>query len=670
MLPAGDAVFRQGMMAHLRFLEQAQWWDRERLFAARDARLQSLMKTAYFEVPFYRALMDNARVTWRDFRSPEDLRKLPVVTKDMLRAGYPHLTTRDTGARAYETSSSGSTGANFHVREDAPTAGWYRAAFLLALEWAGWRIGEPHLQTGMTLDRTWDRRLKDRLLSCHYVSAFDLSDAHLDDTLALMERDRIRHLWGYPGSLYFLAQRALERGWNRPLQSVVTWGDSLYPRYRAAIERAFRVRVFDTYGCGEGIQIAAQCGHASHYHIFTPDVVVEFLDDEGAPAARGVTANLIVTRLWPGPMPLIRYRIGDLGVVGPEETCLCGRTLRAAGFDSGPRRRCGPDARRQPPHRAFLHRRAGALPRNRVLSGGAGRARRGSGAGGGGARLRCHARTRGRDRAAAARPRNGRHGHLRGAGEGDPGGAVRQAALRDPRNGSPAAMTVSVIVPCRNEIRHIHAFLRSLEAQQLPDGVDWEVFIADGMSRDGTRAVLEEYRAAHPFVTVIENRGEIVSTGLNEAIRRARGEVVVRMDVHTEYAPDYIAQCLAVLEETGAENVGGPARTMAAGYMQGAIARAYHSGFACGGARFHNPAYEGYVDTVTFGCWRRQTLLDLGLFDEALVRNQDDELNLRLVRRGGTHLAIAAHPLLVQAARLAAGRCSGNTASTGIGRCT
>ena len=197
-------------------------------------------------------------------------------------------------------------------------------------------------------------------------------------------------------------------------------------------------------------------------------------------------------------------------------------------------------------------------------------------------------------------------------------------------------MMLSVIVPCRNEIRYIHGFMRALLGQELPPGVEWEVLIADGHSSDGTRAVLEQYAARHGFLAILDNPAGIVSIGLNEAIRRARGEVVVRMDVHAAYAPDYVAQCLAVLEETGAENVGGPARSLPGeSYMQGAIAVAYHSPFGSGGARFHNIAYEGPVDTVAFGCWRRSTLLELGLFDEALVRNQDDELNLRLARRGG-----------------------------------
>lgn len=327
LLPAGDLVFRQGLMEHLRFLEKAQWWNREALHGWRDRALRDLMRIAWHEVPFYRALMDNAGVTWRDFSGAADLRRVPVVTKQMLRPGYPHLTTRDTGQKRYETSSSGSTGANFYVMEDARTAGKYRAAFLLALEWAGWSIGERHCQTGMTLDRSGDRKLKDALLRCHYVSAFDLGNAHLDSTLDLLDTYHIRHLWGYPGSLYFLAARALARGWNRPFQSIVTWGDNLYPRYRATIEKAFHARVFDTYGCGEGIQIAAQCGEGAHYHIFTTEVIVEYMDDRGEPVPPGETGHVVLTRLHPGPMPLIRYRIGDLAVRPAYDSCACGRAM-------------------------------------------------------------------------------------------------------------------------------------------------------------------------------------------------------------------------------------------------------------------------------------------------------------------------------------------------------
>ena len=193
---------------------------------------------------------------------------------------------------------------------------------------------------------------------------------------------------------------------------------------------------------------------------------------------------------------------------------------------------------------------------------------------------------------------------------------------------------VSVIVACRNEIGHIHKFLDSLSRQELC-GISVEVLIADGMSNDGTRRILEQHRGSNPNLRIIDNPEKIVSTGLNAAIRQARGETIIRMDAHSEYGPDYISRCLEVLNETNAQNVGGAARTRADGYCAQAIALAYGTNFACGGAKFHDVAYEGYVDTVPYGCWRKSTLEDLGYFDERLTRNQDDELNLRLVSAGG-----------------------------------
>ncbi|HEV8725282.1 MAG TPA: glycosyltransferase family 2 protein [Candidatus Binatia bacterium] len=187
---------------------------------------------------------------------------------------------------------------------------------------------------------------------------------------------------------------------------------------------------------------------------------------------------------------------------------------------------------------------------------------------------------------------------------------------------------------CRNERAHIEACVRSVLAQHSPAG-GFELIIADGMSDDGTRNILKRLAKEDPRLRVVDNPGRIVSCGLNAAIRAARGKIIARMDAHTEYAPDYVSQCLAALTETGANNVGGPARTRAHNYTQSVISAAYHSPFAVGGARFHNVNYEGYVDTVTYGCWRREVFDWIGLFDEELVRNQDDELNLRLIKAGG-----------------------------------
>jgi glycosyltransferase involved in cell wall biosynthesis len=196
------------------------------------------------------------------------------------------------------------------------------------------------------------------------------------------------------------------------------------------------------------------------------------------------------------------------------------------------------------------------------------------------------------------------------------------------------AVHVSVVVPCRNEIRHIRAFLESAIRQELGQ-IDMEVLIADGMSDDGTRQVLGEFEKTVAHLRVIENPEKIASTGLNRAIREAEGEIIIRMDAHTQYASNYVRSCVEVLNETNADNVGGPALTRADGYIAQAIAYAFHTPFASGGAKFRDPRYEGPVDTVTYGCWRKSTLQRIGMFDETQVRSQDDELNRRLVASGG-----------------------------------
>jgi succinoglycan biosynthesis protein ExoA len=193
---------------------------------------------------------------------------------------------------------------------------------------------------------------------------------------------------------------------------------------------------------------------------------------------------------------------------------------------------------------------------------------------------------------------------------------------------------VSVIVPCRNEVHSIRSSIESILAQQPPEG-DFEIVVADGISSDGTSAVLGSLMAQHSRLRVVKNAPGIVSTGLNAAIQAARGSVIIRMDAHTKYAPDYLVRCLDVLNRTGADNVGGPWRAVGREGVAQAIAASFHSWLSTGGGAAHKLTYEGLVDTVYLGCWRKTLFDKIGYFDEELVRNQDDELNLRIVRAGG-----------------------------------
>lgn len=194
--------------------------------------------------------------------------------------------------------------------------------------------------------------------------------------------------------------------------------------------------------------------------------------------------------------------------------------------------------------------------------------------------------------------------------------------------------TISIVVPCRNEVDYIDSCLRSIFQQEdVPGGI--EVIVADGLSDDGTRELLDEIRRGDQRLKIIDNHERNTAHGMNAGIRASRGRYVAIMGAHNRYATDYLRSAVEVLNETGADNVGGSMRCEGNSPIQKAIAGAHHSAFSVGGARWHDADYEGPADTVFGGVYRREVFDRIGLLDEELVRNQDDEFNLRLTRSGG-----------------------------------
>jgi len=193
---------------------------------------------------------------------------------------------------------------------------------------------------------------------------------------------------------------------------------------------------------------------------------------------------------------------------------------------------------------------------------------------------------------------------------------------------------VTVVMPIRNEGAFLAKSLGAVLDQDYP-AERMEVIVADGMSDDGTREAVEALRRKHPNLVLLDNSGRIVATGLNAAIRQARGRFVVRVDGHTVIAPDYVRRCVEALERTGADNAGGRMNAVGHGAFGEAVALATSSPFGVGGARFHYSEREEWVDTVYLGAWRREVFDRIGFFDEELVRDQDDEFNYRLRAHGG-----------------------------------
>jgi len=197
---------------------------------------------------------------------------------------------------------------------------------------------------------------------------------------------------------------------------------------------------------------------------------------------------------------------------------------------------------------------------------------------------------------------------------------------------------VSIIIPCRNEEKFIAKCLNSILANDYPKD-KLEVLIVDGMSEDGTREIVKEYS----FIKLLDNPKKIVPTAMNLGIKDAKGSIIIRMDAHNEYPKDYISEVVYWLEKSGADNVGGILVTLpgADTLKARAIAAALSSPFGVGNSMFRIGVTKAtYVDTVPFGAYRKEVFERIGLFDEDLVRNQDDEFNLRLIKNGGKILLV------------------------------
>lgn len=197
---------------------------------------------------------------------------------------------------------------------------------------------------------------------------------------------------------------------------------------------------------------------------------------------------------------------------------------------------------------------------------------------------------------------------------------------------------ISVIIPCRNEEKFIANTLESIINGSYPLE-KMEILIIDGMSDDTTREIVGKYEKKYPQIKLIDNPQKTVPYAMNYGIEEAKGEVIVRLDAHSIYPSDYIEKLVYWLEKLDVDNVGGVWDTTPANdsLEAKAIALATSHPFGIGNAQYRisNKKEPYEVDTVPFGCYKKEVFEKIGLFDTDLTRNQDDELNARLIQNGG-----------------------------------
>lgn len=197
-----------------------------------------------------------------------------------------------------------------------------------------------------------------------------------------------------------------------------------------------------------------------------------------------------------------------------------------------------------------------------------------------------------------------------------------------------ARPTISVIIPTLQEERYIDRCLRSLVKGNWPVD-DLEILVVDGGSTDGTRERVAAWNVCCPSVRLIDNPDRYVPQGINRGIEASRGEIVVFMGAHAEADPDWFHHVTEDLREhPEVAAVGGSWVIVGESAVGEAIARAQACVIGVGRNSYRNGVRPGYADTVVYGAYRREVFERHGLLDEEMVRDQDDELNVRLLARG------------------------------------
>ena len=327
ILPAGDLVLGYSVSKNLKFLQKSQWWSAGELKEFQNEKLRDLIKHAYANVPYYHNLFNERKLKPGDIKTADDLAKLPVLTKEIVRKNYPHnIVARNVPQRQFMfLGSSGSTGEplQYYITKDSYS--FNVACALRGWTWTGYRLGDKYVKISQNPREGLINKIQDKLHRCVYVHSQSLTPRNIIDIVEKIRRSNAVLVRGYPSTLYVLSEYIKKQGINdiRP-SAVTTTGEILFPRMRKLIEEQFHCNVFDSYS-GEGGANVAQCEAHQLYHISAEYAFTEFIRDGESVQGEG-RGEVVSTDLWNYAVPFIRYNVKDMAVLSNKK-CSCGRGL-------------------------------------------------------------------------------------------------------------------------------------------------------------------------------------------------------------------------------------------------------------------------------------------------------------------------------------------------------
>jgi phenylacetate-CoA ligase len=326
ILNISDLLLGQSISENLNFLQNSQWWSRDKLDDYQNQKLQNLIGHAYDNVPYYRDLFSKLDLRPEDIQTKQDLHKLPILTKEIIKEHFPSniVTKTIRKSKLYYSSSSGSTGEplkffntkySYSFRIASNLRGWY---------WMGYRLGDKFVKLSQNPRSKLNKKIQDYLTRNKYLFSKHLTEPKFTMILDEILKYKPKILRGYPDPLFFLAKSAEKKNLSFSISAINTTGNILFPEARNVIERTFNAKVFDSYSC-EGAPLFFECPTHACYHGAMEYGISEIISC-GKEVGPGECGRHIVTDLHNYAVPFIRFDTQDI-LMKSAVSCQCGRML-------------------------------------------------------------------------------------------------------------------------------------------------------------------------------------------------------------------------------------------------------------------------------------------------------------------------------------------------------
>lgn len=327
ILPIGDFFTGMEVYSSLNFLLKSQWWSTDKLRDFQNHSLRNLINHAMNTVPYYSDLFKSIGIKNNDILSVDDLIKLPILTKDII---------KDHGLERFESklfdqknslpaSSSGSTGEPLYYIQSKYSKSLNTAAGLRGWYWAGFRLGDKYVKLSQNPRTSFVKRTQDYMSRNKYLSTNPLIESNYKFILDEIEAYKPKIIRSYPDPLNFIAEYRQKSGcYSHIPNAIITTGNTLHSEVRRKIMRSFNTMVFDSYNC-EGNPVVFECPSHTCYHSTMEYGITQVVDDNNNLIKNGV-GRLISSDFSNLAFPFIRYDTQDLVEIS-DEPCVCGRNL-------------------------------------------------------------------------------------------------------------------------------------------------------------------------------------------------------------------------------------------------------------------------------------------------------------------------------------------------------